>query len=119
MTQEVQKKDFVKVILLSLVTCGIYKLIFLYEYDAEIRSLLSRTAKRPMEFIPALVISLLTCGLFMYYWYYTLYCAEGEQARASGVLLNVEEPPIMTLCMIVPFFGTYLLCDNFNKLAGE
>ncbi len=112
-----QKKEFVKVILLSLVTCGIYGIIFLYEYDKELRFMLNSTAKRPMEFLLAFVLSILTCGLFIYYWYYTVFAAEAEEARSCGAVFAIEDPIVMTICMIIPFFGTYLLCDNFNKLA--
>lgn len=111
-----QKKDFLKVILLSLVTCGIYWIIFLYGYDKELRYLLNRTAKRPMEFLLAFVLSILTCGLFMFYWYYTVFDAEADEAEAVGAVFAVEDPIVMTICMIIPFFGVYLLCDNFNKL---
>lgn len=111
-----QKKDFLKVILLNLITCGIYQIIFLYEYDRDIRYMLSRTQKRPMEFLLAFVLTLLTCGLFIFYWYYTVFTAQAEEARAAGVLLAVDDPVVMTICMIIPFFSIYLLCDNFNKL---
>ncbi len=115
----IQKKDFLKVILLSLVTCGIYGIIFLYEYDRELRLMLAHTPKRPMEFLPALLLGILTCGLFMYYWYYTVFRAEADEAASLGVVFDVEDPIVMTICMIVPFFSIYLLCDNFNKLMEK
>ncbi len=114
-----QKKDFFKIILLSVITCGIYSIVFLYRYDKELGMLLTHTQKRPMEFLLAFVLSILTCGIFMYFWYYTVYEAEAEEARAAGVEFNVEDPIVMTLCMIIPFFGLYLLCDNFNKLLEK
>lgn len=112
-----QEKDFIKVILLSVITCGIYWIIFLYEYERDLRRLLTHTDRRPMEYLLAIVFSLLTCGLFMYYWYYTVFRAEDDEARAVGAVFNVEDPIVMTVCMIVPFFNAYLLCDNFNKLV--
>ena len=115
----IQKKDFLKVILLTIITCGIYEIIFLYEYDKELRSMLTHTKKRPPEYLLAFVLSLLSCGLFMFYWYYMVFVSQAEEAKATGVVFNVEDPVVMTICMIIPFFSIYLLCDNFNKLLGE
>ncbi len=114
-----QRKNFIKVILLSLITCGIYNIVFMYEYDKEVRNLYRHANYRPMEFLLAFLLSLFTCGLFLYGWYYTLYRCQSEEAKAIGVILNIENPIIMTVCMIVPFFCTYLLCDNYNKLLEE
>lgn len=111
-----QKKDFIRVILLSIFTCGIYGIIFMYEYDREVRAMYRRGTHRPVEFLLAFILALLTCGIFIYWWYYTLYRFQAEEAAALGVVLNVEDPIVMTLCMIIPFFGIYLLCDNYNKI---
>lgn len=110
------KKDFLKVIILSFVTCGIYGVIFMYEYDREVRAMYRHSSQPPMEFLLAFLLSILTCGIFMYWWYYTLYRFQAREAAALGVLLNVEDPVVMTICMIIPFFGTYLICDNYNKI---
>ena len=114
-----EKKDFIKVVLLSIVTCGIYEIIFLYEYDRDLRPLLTSVTKKPPEFLLFFVLSLLTCGLFMYYWYYCVFEAQAAEAAARGVALDVEEPLVMTLCMIIPIFKIYLLCENFNKLLAQ
>lgn len=111
-----QKKDFIKVILLSILTCNIYGIFFLYEYDRDLRQLCTHSTRVTTEYLLAFVLSIFTCGLFMYYWYYTIFVKEAEEAAATGVLFNVEDPLVMAICMVIPFFGTYLLCDNFNKL---
>ncbi len=69
-----------------------------------------------MEYLLAFILSIFTCGLFMFYWYYTIFSKEAEEASVCGAIFNVEDPLVMTICMIIPFFNTYLLCDNINKL---
>lgn len=57
------------VLLLTIVTCGIYYYIYLYKASEEIQAFTGETDTSPTLEV---VLSLLTCGLYTIYWDYKM-----------------------------------------------
>jgi len=55
-------------ILLSIITCGIYTLYWMYKVTQEITEYNNENANPGIE----LLLSLVTCGIYYYYWNYKM-----------------------------------------------
>lgn len=55
-------------ILLSIITCGIYTLYWMYKMTQEITEYNNENANPGVE----LILSLVTCGIYYYYWNYKM-----------------------------------------------
>jgi len=60
-------KNPVLVLILSLVTCGIYPMIFVYQTSEELKKL---TGDQNINPVLELILSLVTCGIYFIYWCY-------------------------------------------------
>ena len=111
-----QSKNIVTCIILSIVTCGIYSLYWLYCIASDINAI----SDDPNAMSPVLVIvlSFVTCGLFFLYWVYK-----------SGSLLDhqkmietgrtAESRPVLyvVLALFFPIVTYVLMQDTINQLA--
>ncbi len=62
-----EKRSPVAVLLLSIVTCGIYSLYLVYQISREVREFRGDSSIDPgLE----LLLCIITCGLYQIYWYY-------------------------------------------------
>ena len=111
-----QSKNIVTCIILSIVTCGIYSLYWLYCLVSDINAI----SDDPNAMSPVLVIilSFVTCGLYFLYWVYKAGSLLDQKMIETG--RTAESRPI--LYVVLSFFGlsivTYaLMQDTINKLA--
>lgn len=99
----------VVVILLTLVTCGLYGIYWLYKMSEEIQHL-SDTPESTSPGVELLLI-LVTCGLYSYYWYYKyakkIYYIQQKNniqpAEDNGILyiiLNVFQLHIISMAIM-------------------
>lgn len=65
---QVKKRDIVLSIVLSIVTCGIYALYWLYCLAGEVNEVTDH--REDMSAGMVLLLSIVTCGIFQIYWMY-------------------------------------------------
>ena len=121
----IEYRRFWKYLLLSIVTCGIYGIYFLYGYVKDINRLCEGDGRESKNYIVVLLLSVITCGIYGIYWWYV----QGERLYniAPRYNVNVREKGSGILlweilgCTIVPGIGmmvvTYIMVDNMNILA--
>lgn len=94
----IQKRGIAEVIILSLVTCGIYMLYWIYAMSNDIKMYLDDETINPgLE----LLLTVVTCGIYGIYWYYKfgkLICTCQEKAGIA-----VEDNSIVYI--ILSIFG--------------
>lgn len=108
----------VVVILLSIVTCGIYYYYWLYTIMDDLNKAADREIINPVLF---LILSIF-CGPFIYYVFYTVDRNLGEISRNEGV--NYKENFIVWLiltliCSIGLIMGMYQITEGFNAIWAE
>ena len=119
----IKRKDFVTVLLLSLVTCGIYFLIFLYETNEDINRMVGNDGQAK-DGATMIILTLVTCGIYYLYWIYV----QGNRIKAvadcnhircdeTGTFYLVMELLSYCCCGIIHWVGIYKFIDNFNRLA--
>ena len=96
------ERSFVKVLLLSIVTCGIYGLINTNNMAKDVNKLAQSDGKTTAGVIKLLLLSLITCGIYSFFWYYNF----GERLAYAGKELGVEVKANGTLTLLLIILGS-------------
>lgn len=110
----INKRDIVVAIILSIVTCGIYALVWMAKLNDE----MYRVFDEPVQTSGGMVIllSIITCNIYALVWYYRM----GERTdRLKGYPGNTN-----VLYLILGFFGLgivnlAIMQDALNKCAEQ
>ena len=108
--RQIKKRDLVKAIILSIVTCGIYSIFWFISLTNEINTLSGN--EKDTTGGTAFLLSLVTCGIYSYYWAYKM----GEKRDAIAGQNNSSA--ILYLVLSLLGFGIVvyaLLQDSINK----
>ena len=121
----IKRRDFITYLLLSLVTCGIYSLYFLYTVTMDMNTMSGDDGN---YVDPAIVVLLtvVTCGFYSFYWYY----AQGNRLKAladsnnipcneTGTSYLVWDIVGYLFCVVGSYITAYLFINNFNKVADR
>lgn len=123
--EKIQYHSFWKYLLLSIITCGIYGIYFLYGYVKALNKICEGDGKESKNYIVVLLLSMITCGIYGFYWWYV----QGERLYQIAPKYNVKvrEKGSSILvwellgCTVMPgigmFAATYIMFDNMNVIA--
>ena len=91
MPKNVAKRELVKAIILSIVTCGIYGIYWFIKLTDEMNAMTENTVDTSGGM--AFLLTLITCGIYGYYWAYKMGQKKdylmGQQSGSSGILYLV------------------------------
>ena len=73
----IQEKNFVTVLLLSIVTCGIYAFYYYYVMTQDINTMVGDDGQN-VDPATVVLLTLVTCGFYSWYWYYV----QGNRMKA-------------------------------------
>ena len=109
----IKKKDIVVTVLLSLITCGIYGIIWFVNMTDDVKTLTND------ESLPsggmALLLGIVTCGIYYYVWAYKV----GKALFQSGK--TTSDNTILYLVLMIFGLGIVNYCliqDELNKHAN-
>ena len=113
------------VMLLSLVTCGIYGIIFYSSLGEDINSLASRRdGKKTMHFcLLFFLVAPITCGIAALVWNNNISARIGDEARARGIDTNFGASTFWlwnvlgSLIIVGPFIYLHKLCKTMNAIC--
>lgn len=93
-----QKRSPALVIVLSLVTCGIYLFYWIYCVSKETKDFLGDETINPgLE----VLLSVVTCGIYTLYWYYKYAKYQVDMCQRAGI----AEVDNSVLCLILSILG--------------
>lgn len=102
-----KNRSVVAVILLSLFTCGIYSIYWLYVTAEDFNH---ESDKEPlMNYIVAILLGLVTCGIYLLYWEYKFYKRADEVTDSNNLILNF----ILAL-FITPMVSNAIVQNQIN-----
>ncbi len=108
-------RGIVQVILLSLVTCGIYNLYWIAVTHDEVNAYIG---EEDMSGAMVVLLSIITCGIYGFVWYYQI----GKklqilQSRVSGGLQATDDSVVYLLLAIFGFgiVATGIIQNNLNR----
>lgn len=111
-------------ILLTIVTCGIYGLYFLYRLAKDVNVMCEGDGESTPGLAALILLTYITCGFYSYYWYYKL--GDRLQANAPRYGLAFKESGTTVLmwdivgyltCAIGTFVAMNIIIKNTNALA--
>lgn len=106
-----KKRNIFIMILLTIVTFGIYKLYWTCSFQADIKRL---TGKGFNPFVHLLLI-FVTLGLYMFYWNYII----GSRLQELGGTNNGVLYLVLTILIFPSFLTAYLIQAEANKLTTD
>lgn len=117
-----------KFLLFSILTCGIYALVFFSGISDDInRVATGRDRKKTTHFcLMAFVLGPITCGIYEFYWWHTFSERIGDEARARGIYTNFGAATFWLwyflgslLCGIGPLIYVHMLCETMNQINSS
>ena len=112
----IKQRSVAMVIILTLITCGIYGVFWMYAITEE----LSHATNDPnFSGAKALIFILLTCGIYGFFWYYTVGQKIAEMQRQHNMLIKDNG----VLFIVLAIFGLEIISmgiiqAEMNKFVG-
>ena len=120
----VSRRDFVAFILLNWITCGIYGLIFWYQFAKDINRVCDGDGNHTTDFITVILLSIITCGIYQIFWYYNLGNRIYNNGPRYGVTINENGTTVLLwfvigmvlTCGLASYVALYYIIRNANLL---
>ena len=109
-----QQRSVATVIILSIITCGIYMFYWIYVTSRDINTYLEISDMDPAVEV---ILCIFTCGIYMLYWYFK-YAQRISDAHIKAQLATASDDAIV--CLILGIFGLGMVSvgiiqNNLNK----
>ena len=126
MRQLKQDRSLIVYLLLTIITFGIYGLIFIHGLAKDTNEACKEDGKNTPGLLALILLSLITCGIYSIIWQYKLVDRLNAQAIRNG------QPSIITgggylcwsivgslLCGIGPLVAFHKLCKSANQVMAN
>ncbi len=117
-------RSIVTVVLLSIITCGIYGFYFVYKCAQDMNTMCDDDEETGGLAV-YILLSMVTCGLYGIYWEYKLANRLQKNAPAYGMQFEENGTTVimwrvigMLLCVIASYYGMYIWINNLNRLSA-
>ncbi len=101
-----EKKNIALYIVLSIVTCGIFHLVWIAMMANDLRTLAAEEEKMSGGLI--VLLTIVTCGIFLYVWYYQA----GDSINRAKALRNIPADSSMGIAyLLLGIFGLGIVSD--------
>lgn len=117
-----------KFIVFTILTCGIYAIVFFSSISDDINlAATRRDGKKTMHFcLVAFLLGPITCGIMDFVWYHQISERIGDEARARGFQTDFNASTFWLwyvlgslLCFVGPFIYMHKLCEAMNAIANS
>ena len=109
-----KNKSLLNVGVLSIVTCGIYLICWIYVTTNDVNSYMEEEYFNPTL---AVVLSIVTCGLFTIYWFYKYgNVIFNDMSKKANLDSYGESAIVVALLILVPFGYLYSVLTLQSKL---
>ncbi len=111
--------------LLSLVTCGIYGYVFIYNLAEDVNDICEGDGEKTSGLLAFILLGMVTCGIYYIIWWYKL--ANRLQANSYRYNVPIQENGTTflvwtlfgsMLCGIGPWIALHFILKNTNKLCA-
>lgn len=123
MNKPIKERSFILYIILSVITFGIYHIVFWNKLSKDVNVLCDGDGKKTMKYGFVFLLNIVTVGIFGLIWKFKL--ANRLQTNAPRYNLKFSESGALVLVynLILPLIGLFItslvMVKNFNKLAKE
>ncbi len=123
MNKPIKERSFILYIILSVITFGIYHIVFWNKLSKDANVLCEGDGKKTMKYVFVWLLNIVTLGIFGLIWKFQL--ANRLQTNAPRYNLKFSEggPIVLVYNLLLPIIGLFItslvMVKNFNKLAKE
>lgn len=96
------------VILLSIVTCGIYYYIWMYQTSEEVNNTIGDTSESAGTEV---LLTIITCGIYGYYWIYKY----NRKVYQLATNVNLTASDNSLVCIILAIFGLAIVSQGIMQ----
>lgn len=119
MVSAIKERGMVSYVILSVLTLGIYHIVFWTKLSKDVNALCEGDGKKTMKYVFCWLLNIVTLGIFGFVWKYKL--AKRLQNNAARYDLRISESGalVVVLSIVFAFFpvAQAVLVKNFNALA--
>ncbi|MEI0486151.1 DUF4234 domain-containing protein [Brachyspira intermedia] len=109
-----QTKSLLTVAILSIVTCGIYFIYWIYVTTNDVNNYMEQEYINPTL---AVVLSIITCGLFAVYWFYKYgTIVFNDMSKKAELDSYGESAAVLAILLFIPFGYIYSIIALQSKL---
>ncbi len=117
-------RGLIKVILFSIITCGLYELFFINGISNDMNTMCKDDGLKTKGIIGFIVLSCVTCGIYPLVWFYGVANRVSENAGRYGLTITENGMSWLLwslfgsmLCGLGPLIALNTLCKNLNRLG--
>ncbi|MBR1663893.1 MAG: DUF4234 domain-containing protein [Ruminococcus sp.] len=111
MENGIQKRDLVKAIIFTIITCGIYGIYWFIKITDETNHIVGDA--NGTNGTTAFILTLVTCGIYGYFWAYK----QGEKIEAAKSAKGLPPSNLPVLYLILEIVGLGIV--NFALMQNE
>lgn len=121
-----KKQSIIEIILLTMVTCGIYYWVWQYRVTNETNDYLDDREAAGGGIV--VLLDILTCGIYNIYWWYNISKKQITMQKKAGVaitdntvmyiLLTIFSVGIASMCIFQSEVNKVWASDNYNNDSG-
>ena len=120
-----EDRNFVLYVVLTIITCGIYGLVFLYSMIQDVNTVCDGDGEHTRGLLGLILLSLVTCGIYSFYWYYCLGNRLAKNAPRYGMSFQENGTTVLLwmvigslLCGLGTWVANYIIIKNCNQLCA-
>lgn len=116
-------RGLLKLIILSMITCGIYSLFFWSKYASDMNIVCQGDNRHTRGILARIIFNTITGGLYDLFWMYNAGERIAKNAHKRGVHCNVSGSSILlwyilgSFIVIGPFIAIHKLISGLNDLC--
>ncbi len=120
-------RSWIKVLLLTMVTCGIYGIVVYYQMSEDVNTICTpRDNKKMMNYLVAtILLGMVTCGIYPLVWMHQFCNRIGDNLRARNIPTDFSATTFWlwnvlgSFIFVGPFIFMYKLFEATNQLAAD
>ena len=119
-------RSFLKLLLLSIITLGIYEFWHLHHWTKDINTLCKDDGKNNEGVLLYILFTLVTCGLFPIFWWFKAADRLARAAVRESVSVDISGGKVLGFCILGMFtwgifiwYAQYLVMRATNDLATD
>ena len=120
----IKQRSLGALIILSILTCGIYSIFFFWGYVNDINEVCKGDGKESPNYLVVLLLSFITFGIYGIYWYYKQGNRLQEAAPRYNLFFTENGTTVLLwlifgsmICGIGAFIAINILIKNLNALG--
>lgn len=115
--EKIKERSLVTYYLFSIITLGIYAIVFWHKLAKDVNLLCEGDGKKTMKYVPSLLLSIITGSIFGLVWKCKLANRLNENAERYGLKFSESGALVVIYSIFGLVLGHFILIKNFNKMA--